>query len=88
MFVNISTCISKKIYLHFTVKLRHIIHDWPDAEALAILRNVRKSMAPHSRVLLRTCWITSILVLALISVVQMTSLSEIQTEVLMLLQKT
>ena len=88
MFVNISACIFRKIYLHFTVKLRHIIHDWPDAEALAILRNVRKAMAPHSRVLLRTCRITSILALALISAVQTTSLSEIQTEALMPLQKT
>ncbi|KIM55709.1 hypothetical protein SCLCIDRAFT_1212767 [Scleroderma citrinum Foug A] len=33
--------------------LRLIIHDWPDAEALTILRNVRKAMAPHSRVLIQ-----------------------------------
>ncbi|KIM59119.1 hypothetical protein SCLCIDRAFT_27548 [Scleroderma citrinum Foug A] len=32
--------------------LRVIIHDWPDAEALAILCNVRKAMAPHSRFLI------------------------------------
>ncbi|EGN93498.1 hypothetical protein SERLA73DRAFT_64041 [Serpula lacrymans var. lacrymans S7.3] len=33
--------------------LRHIIHDWPDAEATVILRNVRQAMAPHSRLLIR-----------------------------------
>ncbi|KAG6335262.1 hypothetical protein ID866_3818 [Astraeus odoratus] len=32
--------------------LRQIIHDWPDASASVILRNVRKAMAPHSRVLI------------------------------------
>jgi hypothetical protein len=31
--------------------LRHIIHDWDDAEALAILRNCRKVMAPGARLL-------------------------------------
>ncbi|KIM56112.1 hypothetical protein SCLCIDRAFT_29899 [Scleroderma citrinum Foug A] len=33
--------------------LRLIIHDWADAEALTILRNVRKAMAPHSRLLIQ-----------------------------------
>ena len=28
-------------------------HDWPDADAIKILSNVRKAMAPHSRVLVR-----------------------------------
>lgn len=32
--------------------LRNIIHDWPDEESLLILRNVRKAMGPHSRVLI------------------------------------
>jgi hypothetical protein len=32
--------------------LRHIIHDWDDAEALAILRNCRQAMGPRSRLLL------------------------------------
>ncbi|KAH7927960.1 S-adenosyl-L-methionine-dependent methyltransferase [Leucogyrophana mollusca] len=32
--------------------LRNIIHDWPDAEAAVILRNVRQAMAPHSRLLI------------------------------------
>ncbi|KAH7908714.1 S-adenosyl-L-methionine-dependent methyltransferase [Hygrophoropsis aurantiaca] len=32
--------------------LRNIIHDWPDAEAAIILRNVRRAMAPHSRLLI------------------------------------
>ncbi|KAH7923036.1 S-adenosyl-L-methionine-dependent methyltransferase [Leucogyrophana mollusca] len=32
--------------------LRNIIHDWPDAEAAIILRNVRKALAPHSRLLI------------------------------------
>ncbi|KIO11687.1 hypothetical protein M404DRAFT_20303 [Pisolithus tinctorius Marx 270] len=32
--------------------LRHIIHDWPDAEAAVILRNISKAMEPHSRLLI------------------------------------
>ncbi|KAJ8588308.1 S-adenosyl-L-methionine-dependent methyltransferase [Rhizopogon salebrosus TDB-379] len=32
--------------------LRMIIHDWPDAEATTILRNIRKVMGPNSRVLI------------------------------------
>ncbi|EIW80747.1 S-adenosyl-L-methionine-dependent methyltransferase [Coniophora puteana RWD-64-598 SS2] len=31
--------------------LRNIIHDWPDDEALLILRNVREALGPNSRVL-------------------------------------
>ncbi|KAG1751062.1 S-adenosyl-L-methionine-dependent methyltransferase [Suillus lakei] len=34
--------------------LRHIIHNWPDAEATTILRNIRKAMGPNSRVLIRS----------------------------------
>ncbi|KAH7903185.1 S-adenosyl-L-methionine-dependent methyltransferase [Hygrophoropsis aurantiaca] len=33
--------------------LRHVIHDWHDEEATLILRNVRKSMPPHSRLLIQ-----------------------------------
>ncbi|KAG9313700.1 S-adenosyl-L-methionine-dependent methyltransferase [Chiua virens] len=32
--------------------LRNIIHDWPDAKASLILRNIRNAMAPHSRLLI------------------------------------
>jgi O-methyltransferase domain/Dimerisation domain len=32
--------------------LRSIIHDWPEPEALAILKNVRHAMKPHSRLVL------------------------------------
>ncbi|KAF9033801.1 S-adenosyl-L-methionine-dependent methyltransferase [Panaeolus papilionaceus] len=32
--------------------LKNIIHDWPNAEAVTILSNVRKAMAPPSRLLL------------------------------------
>ncbi|KAF9236987.1 O-methyltransferase-domain-containing protein [Melanogaster broomeanus] len=32
--------------------LRNIIHDWPDAEATTILRNVRTAMGPDSRLLI------------------------------------
>ncbi|KIJ09826.1 hypothetical protein PAXINDRAFT_86916 [Paxillus involutus ATCC 200175] len=32
--------------------LRNIIHDWPDQESTLILRNVRKALEPHSRVLI------------------------------------
>src|SRR5690606_6033927 len=32
--------------------LSHIIHDWPEAECLAILRNCRAAMTPSSRLLL------------------------------------
>ena len=28
-------------------------HDWPDADSIKILSNVKKAMAPHSRVLVR-----------------------------------
>jgi hypothetical protein len=31
--------------------LRHILHDWDDEQALAILRNCRKAMAPGARLL-------------------------------------
>jgi hypothetical protein len=32
--------------------LKHIIHDWPEAQAQEILRNLRKAMSPDSRLLL------------------------------------
>lgn len=33
--------------------LKHILHDWPDADCAVILRNVRAAMtAPHARVLI------------------------------------
>ncbi|KAL4080473.1 S-adenosyl-L-methionine-dependent methyltransferase [Scleroderma citrinum] len=32
--------------------LRFILHDWPDTEVLIILRNLRKAMGPHSRLLI------------------------------------
>ncbi|KZT21972.1 S-adenosyl-L-methionine-dependent methyltransferase [Neolentinus lepideus HHB14362 ss-1] len=31
---------------------RHVLHDWPDAECLKILTNIRKAMKPSSRVLI------------------------------------
>jgi len=31
--------------------MRHVIHDWEDPEAVAILRRCREAMAPHGRVL-------------------------------------
>ncbi|KAL4075109.1 S-adenosyl-L-methionine-dependent methyltransferase [Scleroderma yunnanense] len=34
--------------------LRFILHDWPDTEVLIILRNLRKAMGPHSRLLIHT----------------------------------
>ncbi|TFY78274.1 hypothetical protein EWM64_g5736 [Hericium alpestre] len=32
--------------------MRMIIHDWPDAESIQILKNVRKAMGPQSRLLI------------------------------------
>jgi len=32
--------------------MRFILHDWPDAECLQILRNLRKAAAPHSKLIL------------------------------------
>jgi O-methyltransferase domain/Dimerisation domain len=32
--------------------LKNVVHDWPDDEAIAILRNCRRGMAPHATVLL------------------------------------
>jgi hypothetical protein len=32
--------------------LKHIIHDWPEEQAVAILRNIKKAMAPAGRLLL------------------------------------
>jgi hypothetical protein len=34
---------------------RHIIHNWPDTEATAILRNIRAAMGPSSVVLIHDC---------------------------------
>ncbi|KAF9236989.1 O-methyltransferase-domain-containing protein [Melanogaster broomeanus] len=39
--------------------LRNIIHDWPDAEATTILRNVRTAMEPHSRLLIHEYIVTT-----------------------------
>ncbi|EGN97119.1 hypothetical protein SERLA73DRAFT_92093 [Serpula lacrymans var. lacrymans S7.3] len=39
-------------YASLHLLLRNIIHDWPDAEAAVIIRNVRRAMAPHSRLLI------------------------------------
>jgi len=33
------------------ILLRHIIHDWPDREAVRILRNCARAVAPEGRVL-------------------------------------
>ena len=60
MFVHFHLSLVCNIHLHRIVQLRHIIHDWADAEALTILRNVRKALAPHSRVLVRMCSILSV----------------------------
>jgi hypothetical protein len=35
------------------MQLRHIIHDWPDKEALIICQNIAKAMKPSSRLLIR-----------------------------------
>ncbi|KAG1864838.1 S-adenosyl-L-methionine-dependent methyltransferase [Suillus subluteus] len=35
--------------------LKHVLHNWPDAEATMILRNVRKAMRPNSVVLIHDC---------------------------------
>ncbi|PWY88902.1 O-methyltransferase [Aspergillus sclerotioniger CBS 115572] len=32
--------------------LRHILHDWPDAEAVLILRNILPAMGPKSRIII------------------------------------
>lgn len=32
--------------------VRHVIHNWPDAEALVILKNIRQAMSPESRLLI------------------------------------
>ncbi|KAG1840374.1 S-adenosyl-L-methionine-dependent methyltransferase [Suillus subalutaceus] len=44
--------VGKDVYY---VRLRHIIHNWPDHEAATILRNIRKVMGPNSRVLIHDC---------------------------------
>jgi hypothetical protein len=33
--------------------MRHIVHDWPDSLATAILKNIKGSMKPESRLLIR-----------------------------------
>lgn len=33
--------------------MRHVIHDWPDDLATAILKNIKHSMKPESRLLIR-----------------------------------
>ncbi len=32
--------------------LKHVVHDWPEEQALEILRNVRAAMGPRGRLLL------------------------------------
>ncbi|KAJ6549715.1 O-methyltransferase-domain-containing protein [Mycena capillaripes] len=39
-------------YVSLILLLANILHDWPDAEALNILRSVRSAMASHSRLLI------------------------------------
>ncbi|KAG2139395.1 S-adenosyl-L-methionine-dependent methyltransferase [Suillus cothurnatus] len=46
-FLEESPVVGKDVYY-----LRSILHDWPDAEATTILRNIRKVMGPNSRVLI------------------------------------
>ncbi|KAG1804644.1 S-adenosyl-L-methionine-dependent methyltransferase [Suillus subaureus] len=46
-FLEDAPVVGKDVYY-----LRHVIHNWPDAEATTILRNVRKAMGPNSRVLI------------------------------------
>ncbi|KAG1724992.1 S-adenosyl-L-methionine-dependent methyltransferase [Suillus lakei] len=41
--------------------MRSIIHNWPDAEATTILRNIRQAMGPNSRVLIHDCVISQTL---------------------------
>lgn len=38
----------------------NVLHDWPDAQALNILRSVRSAMASHSRLLIR--WVFPLLI--------------------------
>ncbi|KIK46161.1 hypothetical protein CY34DRAFT_9855 [Suillus luteus UH-Slu-Lm8-n1] len=49
-FLEESPVVEKDVYY-----LRSIIHDWPDDESRAILRNIRKVMGPNSRVLIHDC---------------------------------
>lgn len=49
-FLEDAPVVGKDVYY-----LRHIIHNWPDAEATTILRNIRKAMGPNSRVLIHDC---------------------------------
>ncbi|KAG2346546.1 S-adenosyl-L-methionine-dependent methyltransferase [Suillus weaverae] len=49
-FLEDVPAIGKDVYY-----LRNIIHNWPDAEATTIFRNIRKAMGPNSRVLIHDC---------------------------------
>ncbi|KAG2039958.1 S-adenosyl-L-methionine-dependent methyltransferase [Suillus americanus] len=49
-FLEDAPVVGKDVYY-----LRHILHNWPDAEATTILRNIRKAMGPSSRVLIHDC---------------------------------
>ncbi|KAG1854821.1 O-methyltransferase-domain-containing protein [Suillus subalutaceus] len=49
-FLEDAPVVGKDVYY-----LRHILHNWPDAEATTILRNIRKAMGPNSRVLIHDC---------------------------------
>ena len=66
-------------YLLFTAKLCFILYNWPDVEVLTILRNVRKAMAPHSRLLIRTCILPQFRSSDQIAVIQMINLLQVQT---------
>lgn len=38
---------------YYVEQLSQVIHDWADAESIAILSNIRSSMAPNGKVLIR-----------------------------------
>ncbi|KAG2065750.1 S-adenosyl-L-methionine-dependent methyltransferase [Suillus decipiens] len=49
-FLEDAPVVGKDVYY-----LRHIFHNWPDAEVTTILRNIRKAMRSNSRVLIHDC---------------------------------
>ncbi|KAI0069222.1 S-adenosyl-L-methionine-dependent methyltransferase [Artomyces pyxidatus] len=52
-FVPINFLIRTPVARQDVYYMRHIIHDWPDADCISILKNIRTVMHPHSRVLIR-----------------------------------
>jgi hypothetical protein len=50
--------------------MRHVIHDWSDEEAIAILQSVRKAMGPKSRLLIRAVSVITFSFLYLIGLVE------------------